>query len=81
MASGDVQTNFRLPREKYEVIEAAAFVQKKGSVQKLVKQLVEEAIARYAELPTVQQALEAQREQLASETAKVTHLPRRSNGK
>jgi hypothetical protein len=75
MARGDPQTNVRLSQERYEILEAAAFVQRAGTPTKLVEQLVNEAIDRYAKLPTVQKALEAQREQAAADEGKLSHLP------
>lgn len=74
MARGDPQTNFRLPPDRYAVLEAAAFVHRAGTPTKLVQQLVDEAIDRYAKLPTVQKALEAQREQAAADEGKLSHL-------
>jgi hypothetical protein len=75
MARGDPQTNIRLSQERYAVLEAAAFVHRAGTATKLVEQLVNEAIDRYAKLPTVQKALEAQREQAAADEGKLSHLP------
>jgi septal ring factor EnvC (AmiA/AmiB activator) len=71
------QTNFRLPEEKYGVLEAAAYVEKADSVPNLVRALVEDAIQQYAQLATVQQAMKAQEEQLAAKRDKVTALPNR----
>jgi c-di-AMP phosphodiesterase-like protein len=75
-----IQTNFRLPPHKYAVLEAAAYVHRAGSVQKLVRQLVEEAIENYAQLSTVQKALEAQREQAATNEGKLALLSKRQRG-
>jgi hypothetical protein len=77
MARGDPQTNIRLSPERYAILEAAAFVHRAGAPTKLVEQLVDEAIDRYAKLPTVQKALEAQREQAAADEGKLSHLPSR----
>jgi hypothetical protein len=77
MARGDPQTNIRLSPERYAILEAAAYVHRAGSPTKLVEQLVDEAIDRYAKLPTVQKALEAQREQAAADQGKLSHLPSR----
>jgi Fe2+ or Zn2+ uptake regulation protein len=74
MARGDPQTNIRLTPERYAILEAAAFVHRAGTPTKLVEQLVDEAIDRYAKLPTVQKALEAQREQGAADEGKLSHL-------
>ncbi len=75
MARTYPQTNLRLSPERYAILEAAAFVQRAGTPTKLVEQLVNDAIDRYAELPTVQKALEAQREQAAADEGKLSHLP------
>lgn len=77
MARGDPQTNIRLGPERYAILEAAAWVHRAGTPTKLVEQLVDEAIDRYAKLPTVQKALEAQREQAAADEGKLSHLPSR----
>jgi len=74
MARGDPQTNVRLCPERYALLEAAAFVHRAGTPAKLVEQLVDEALDRYAKLPTVQKALEAQREQTAADEGKLSHL-------
>jgi hypothetical protein len=76
VARNDIQTNFRLPPEKIEVLEAAAYVERAGSVQKLVRQLVEDAVQYYAQLPAVNKALEAQKEQLSAREGKVAPLSR-----
>jgi hypothetical protein len=75
MARGDPQTNIRLPPDRYAILEAAAFVHRSGTPAKLLEQLVDDAIDRYAKLPAVQKALEAQREQAASDEGKLSHLP------
>jgi hypothetical protein len=77
MARGDPQTNIRLSPEKHAILEAAAFVHRAGSPAKFVEQLVNEALDRYAKLPTVVKALEAQREQTASQEGKLEHLANR----
>jgi hypothetical protein len=74
MARDDHQTNFRLPPERYAILEAAAFVHGLGSPGKLVQQLVDEAIDRYANLRTVQKALEARGEQAAADNRKLSPL-------
>lgn len=74
MARGDPQTNIRLSPERYAILEAAAYVQRAGTPTRLVEQLVNEAIDGYAKLPTVQKALEAQREQTAANEGKLSHL-------
>lgn len=74
MARGDPQINIRLGPDRYAILEASVFVHRAGTPTKLIQQCVEEAIDRYAKLPTVQKALEAQREQMAVEGAKLSHL-------
>jgi hypothetical protein len=63
VARDDHQINIRQPSDRYAILEAAAFVRDKGTPGKLVQELVDEAIAAYAELPAVKKALEARREQ------------------
>lgn len=74
MARGDPQINVRQPPNRYAVLEAAAFVHDKGTPRKLVQELVDEAIDRYAELESVKKALEARREQAAIDEGKVGDL-------
>jgi len=75
MARNDPQINVRQPPDRYAVLQAAAFVQNKGTPGKLVEELVNEAIDRYAELDSVKKALEARREQLAADEGKLSRLP------
>jgi uncharacterized protein (DUF1778 family) len=74
MARSDPQINIRLAPDRYAILEAAAYVQGKGTPRILVEELVNEAIDRFAALETVQKALEAQREQTAADEGKLTHL-------
>lgn len=74
MARDDPQINVRQPPDRYAILEAAAFVHDKGTPGKLVQELVDEAIDRYAELATVKKALEARREQSAADEGKLSHL-------
>lgn len=74
MARDDPQINVRQPPDRYAILEAAAFVHGKGTPGKLVEDLVDEAIDRYAEVPTVQKALEARREHAAADQGKLSHL-------
>ncbi len=46
----------------------------RGAAGKLVQELVDEAIDRYAELASVKKALEARREQVAADEGKLSHL-------
>jgi hypothetical protein len=75
MARDDPQINVRQPPNRYAILEAAAFVHDKGTPGKLVEELVDEAIDRYAELVSVKKALEARREQAAADEGKLSHLP------
>lgn len=74
MPRNDPQINVRQPPDRYSILEAAAFVQDKGTPGKLVQELVDEAIDRYAELTSVKEALEARRQQQAADEAKLLHL-------
>jgi hypothetical protein len=74
MARSDPQINVRLSADRYAILDAAVFVHRAGTPAKLVQRHVEEAIDSYAKLPTVQRALEAQREQTAAEEGKLSHL-------
>jgi hypothetical protein len=80
MARGDLQTNIRLSPERYAILEAAAFVHRAGTPTKLVELLVDEAVDRLAKLPTVQKALEAQREQGAADEGSCRIWPRSAVG-
>jgi len=73
MARGDPQINIRLTPDRHAILEAAAYVHRK-TLARAVEELVNEAIDRYAKLDTVQKALEAQREQTATDEGKLTHL-------
>lgn len=61
----DPQINVRQASDRYAMPEAAALVHSNATPG--VWELVDEAIDRYAELPTVKKALEAQREQGATD--------------
>ena len=74
MSRDDPQLNVRLPPERREILDAAALVHRKGTAGKLVQQLVEEAIDRYAKSATVRKALEAMHEQDALDEGKLSHL-------
>lgn len=79
MARGDSQINVRQPRDRYAILEAAAFVHGVGTPHKLVQQLVDEAVGRYAGQESVKKALEARREQAAADEGKLSHLHRQAN--
>jgi c-di-AMP phosphodiesterase-like protein len=76
----DRQINIRVSAELFEVLEAAAYVQRKGSPRALVEEQVAEAVARYAKLETVKKAIQAQREETAAGEGKLSHIaaPRRT---
>lgn len=74
MARTDRQINVRQPLDRYAILEAAAFVHSKGTPGKLVEELVDDAIDRYAELDSVKKALEARREHAAVDEGKLSHL-------
>jgi TRAP-type uncharacterized transport system substrate-binding protein len=74
MARNQPQINLRQPPDRYAILEAAAFVHDKGTPGKLVQELIDEAINRYAELASVKKALEARREQVAADEGKLSHL-------
>lgn len=79
MAREDPQINVRQSPDRYSILEAAAFVQGRGTPGKLVQKLVDEAIDRYADLASVKKALEARREQSAKDEGKLSHLaPKRA---
>ncbi len=75
MPRNDPQINVRQSPSRYAILEAAAFVESKGTPGKLVQELVDEAIDRYAELSTVKKVLEGRAEQMAKNAAKLTRLP------
>jgi len=70
----DPQINIRLAPDREAILRAAAFVHGKATSSALVHELVEEAIDRYAKLPTVKTALKARAEQAATDEGKLTHL-------
>ena len=80
MAREDPQINVRQPLERYAILEAAAFVHGKGTPGKLIQELVDEAVDRYAGLPSVKKALEARREQGAADEGKLSHLRANAGG-
>jgi hypothetical protein len=70
----DPQLNVRLPPEREAILRAAAFVSGSATPGELAREIVENAIDGYAELPTVKKALEARAEQAAADEGKLTHL-------
>lgn len=81
MSRTDPQINVRQSPDRYAILEAAAFVHGKGTPGKLVQELVDQAVDRYATLATVRQALAARVEQEAADRGKLTHLPGRRAGR
>lgn len=77
MARTYPQCNVRLAPDRFEILEAAAFVHEDGGPSKLLERLAEEAIDRYVTEQPVKKALEARREQRSAEGRKVTQLPKR----
>lgn len=65
MARTDRQINIRRSPDEYEILEAAAFVYKKGSASKLVDELVGKAVARHRGNKHVQNVI-AERQRAAS---------------
>ena len=57
----DPQINIRLAPDREAILRAAAFVHGKATSSALVHELVEEAIDRYAKLPTVRDSSESAR--------------------
>ena len=74
MARADKQINVRQSQDRYEVLEAAAYLEHK-TPGRFVEDLVAEAIDRYFLMPSVQKALEARAERSAEEGRKVASLP------
>jgi hypothetical protein len=74
MARTDPQINVRQSQDRYAILDAAAFVENKGTPSKLVQEIVDEAIDRYAELPAVKKALEARADQASANAGKLTDL-------
>jgi hypothetical protein len=75
MARADPQINVRQSQGRYEILEAAAFVENKATPSKLVQEIVDEAIDRYADLPAVKKALEARVDQAIANAGKLARLP------
>jgi hypothetical protein len=74
MARNDPQINVRQPPEGYAILEAAAFLEDKGTPGKLVQELVEEAVQRYGTMPAVRQLLAAKAEHAAVKEKRVTYI-------
>jgi hypothetical protein len=76
MARKDPQTNLRLPIERHRILEAAAFVEEAGTPTKLAERIIDEAIDRYARMPSVQKAIEARTQHADEASTRVTQVPR-----
>ena len=76
MARKDPQLNVRLTPERDVIFRAAAFIHGAATPGELAREIIEEAIDRYAELPTVKKVLEARAEQVAAKEGRLRHLPR-----
>jgi len=74
MARNDPQINVRQPPEGYAILEIAALLERKGTPGKLVQELVEDAVRRYAEMPAVREVLAIQAKHDAVKAKRVTYL-------
>jgi hypothetical protein len=76
MTAGDPkpQLNLRLRPDQDAVLRAAAFVNDKSTAE-IARELIEDAIKRYAESPAIQQAMKARAEHRAEAEGKLTRIP------
>jgi hypothetical protein len=74
MARNDPQINVRQPPEQYAILEIAALLEHKGTPGRLVQELVDEAVKRYAAMPSVRKVLTAQAEHDAVKEKRVTYI-------
>jgi hypothetical protein len=74
MARNDPQINVRQPPEHYSILEIAALLEHKGTPGKLVQELVDEAVKRYAAMATVQKMLAVQAEHDAVKKKRLTYI-------
>ena len=74
MARNDPQINVRQAPENYAILEIAALLEHKGTPGKLVQELVDEAVERYAAMETVQKVLAAQAEHDAVKKKRLTYI-------
>ncbi|HEV3321476.1 MAG TPA: hypothetical protein VG147_04715 [Solirubrobacteraceae bacterium] len=74
MARNDPQINVRQPPEHYAILEIAALLEHKGTPGKLVQELVDEAVKRYAAMATVQKMLAVQAEHDAVKEKRLTYI-------
>jgi len=74
MARNDPQINVRQPPEHYAILEIAALLEHKGTPCKLVQELVDEAVKRYAAMETVQKVLAVQAEHDAVKAKRLTYI-------
>lgn len=73
------QINIRLPKDRFELLEAAAFVDS-TIPSALLTEIAIEAIARYETEPTIQAALKARRDREAEELRKIRSISRSPKG-
>jgi len=74
MARNDPQINVRQPPEHYAILAIAALLEDKGTPGKLVQELVDEAVERYAAMPAVKKMLAAKEEHDAVKQKRLTYI-------
>jgi hypothetical protein len=74
MPRNDPQINVRQPPERYAILEIAALLEHKGTPGKLVQELVDDAVKRYAAMASVQKMLVVQAEHDAVKEKKLTYI-------
>lgn len=73
MPRNDPQVNIRQTPDRFAILEAAAFVEGK-TPSRLVQELVDEAVERYADMTPVKGALKARAEHAAAKEGKLRYL-------
>ncbi len=71
LARKDTQVNIRLAPERYEVLEAEAFVRGISSPGKLAQQIIEDSLLIFQEEDEVKQALDARWKHQSRDSKKV----------
>lgn len=74
MARGDPQINIRLSPERFEIVDAAAFVKRKGSATQLAREEIQRLIDGWAEEQAVKTVLRARQEEDAAQAGKLTPI-------
>ena len=74
MARNDPQINVRQAPEQYAILEIAALLEHKGTPGKLVQELVDDAVKRYAAMPSVQKMLAVEAEHDAVKEKRLTYI-------